>query len=484
MPAVGRAVSEVLLRHFSPRFDVLERTRLRNVLDELQLRGDELGHGASGREIAQLAKVRYLVVGSVTPLAGVTVQACLIEASTGLIVQTVRVSAPNIEALMPMLKHLARVLQMSDEEKVAFETKLQADAVAIQPIDASSLDVIPPLSPAVDFIRMDRIVTYTSRSPLLGELVIRDFDTLPPVVVGAPAGVQAYEGNTVRADSRRNRLLRLSLDLGDNLFRRKRFQEAQRHYSLALSLAGPRREISSRLDACRNALPPPLPPVVGSLPPRPRLAVFGFVFGATSDVLPENLGAWTADCFASHCGDYEAIDRGELAWYMGRLGFTVREVLSDPVSRRYLAQALERGYFVFVGIQQTGSFDVHAHLIDVESGTRTGTAMIHVQDRFELKLRMNELVRQIGVKPAEREVLIKQGRAIERSLIEARVCLQKEPGRAAELLRALKLSVGNIALQSLLADAEARQRLVCVRRRSSGRGCRASRLPSGGAETP
>ena len=53
-------------------------------------------HGAAGgREAARFAKARYLVVGSVTPLAGVTVQARLVEAGTGLIVQTARLSVPD-----------------------------------------------------------------------------------------------------------------------------------------------------------------------------------------------------------------------------------------------------------------------------------------------------------------------------------------------------------------------------------------------------
>ena len=40
-----------------------------------------------------------------------------------------------------------------------------------------------------------------------------------------------------------------------------------------------------------------------------------------------------ADQLASYLGgSYEIIDRGEVCWYMGKLGMTMREVLNDPVA--------------------------------------------------------------------------------------------------------------------------------------------------------
>ena len=66
-------------------------------------------------------------------------------------------------------------------------------------------------------------------------------------------------------DPRRHRLLRLTIDLGDNLYRRGLYVEAHRHYSIALSLVGPRREIVVRVDNCRRYLPPP--PAYASSPP-------------------------------------------------------------------------------------------------------------------------------------------------------------------------------------------------------------------------
>jgi hypothetical protein len=90
-------------------------------------------------------------------------------------------------------------------------------------------------------------------------------------------------------------------------------------------------------------------------------------------------------------GSYEIIDRGEVCWYMGRLGLTMREVLNDPVARRCLAQSLNARYFVFGTLRETASFDVDTHLFDTETNQRTATANMHVKDHNELKLRLGEL---------------------------------------------------------------------------------------------
>jgi tetratricopeptide (TPR) repeat protein len=203
------------------------------------------------------------------------------------------------------------------------------------------------------------------------------------------------------------------------------------------------------------------PPVVVVAPARPRLAVFGFLLGCEPGLVPPAIGEWAADQLASYFGaGYEVIDRGEVCWYMGRLGITMREVLNDPAARRCLAQALNARFFVFGAIEQTHSFNVTTHLMDAETGARTGTGMIHVQDHAELKLRMHELARQTGAPPAEQAKLAKAGPETEKALNEARR-LQKagDHARAAEVARAaLKADPGNVALQALQQEAEAKAR--------------------------
>src|SRR5262249_10565035 len=84
-PGIGRAVAEELLPAFKCRFDLVERGQVARVLDELKLGAPDLIDQAQGRlEVGRVAGVRYLVVGSLTPLAGVTAQARLGEGRSGL----------------------------------------------------------------------------------------------------------------------------------------------------------------------------------------------------------------------------------------------------------------------------------------------------------------------------------------------------------------------------------------------------------------
>jgi tetratricopeptide (TPR) repeat protein len=450
----GRTVAEELLPHFKPRFAPVERAQLGKVLDELNLQAGDLAEGAGRRELGRLARVRYLVVGSITPIAGVTVQARLIEVSTGLVVQTARASAPNLDALLRLLPQVALLLQMTDEQKLAYEARLAQVVHPVAVVDDTPVTIIaPPPPPPAEEAPPPPIVTYTARPPVLGNVVIQDFAVFqaPP----PPAAVVVIQGK------RRHRLLRLCLELGDNLFRRGHCREAERHFSLALTLAGPRREISLRLDTCRRLVPPP-PPVVVVAAPRPRLAVLGFYCGGDPGLVPAALGDWAADSVAPYLGgNYELIDRGEVCWYMGRLGLTMRDLLRDAEARLCLARALHARFFVFGTVQPTASFNVDTHLVDAETGARTGTASIHVKDQQELKLRAGELAQQMGVQPAEQKKLAQQAAATEKALNDTRALLAKEPSKAAEAARAgLKAAPGNVALQALLTQAQQKERLA------------------------
>ena len=110
---------------------------------------------------------------------------------------------------------------------------------------------------------------------------------------------------------------------------------------------------------------------------------------------PSAIGRRTAS--ASYLGgSFEIVERGEVCWYMGRLGVTMRDVLNDAARAARLAQALNVRFFVFGAIEQTHSLNVTTQLIDATTGARTGTGSIHVQDQNELKLRMQELANQIA----------------------------------------------------------------------------------------
>src|SRR5262249_5496866 len=84
IPAAGRTVADELLPQFKCRFDLVERGQLCKVVEELKLESCRLGEDEQGRrEVGRLAKVRYLVVGSITPLAGIAVNARLVDVRSG-----------------------------------------------------------------------------------------------------------------------------------------------------------------------------------------------------------------------------------------------------------------------------------------------------------------------------------------------------------------------------------------------------------------
>jgi tetratricopeptide (TPR) repeat protein len=478
IPSAGRTLAENLLPAFKPRFDLVEREQLGKVLTELQLGGSDVAASDEARQqVGRLARVRYLVVGSVTPLCGLTVNARLVEVQTGLVVQTAKLIAADPDDLMRKLPKLALLLQMNDEQKIAFEAE-QAAAAQVSPAVIAPIPPPPAVpDPGVVVVGPPPIVVFTPAPAPPGGLVIADFERLPPPErEGFSLDLFIGKENPVKS-----RLLSVSIELGDNLFRRGRYREAQHHFELAFSLSKGHEEISVRLDRCRQLAPPPPPPptVVVVVPPpvvvRPRVAVFNFLVDAPPGRVPAGCDNWAADqlaaCFAAQ---YEVIDRGEVCWWMGRLGISMRDVLYDPMARAALAQPLNARFFVFGGMTHTASFDVTTHLIDAQSGVRTGGGAIHVQDAAELKLRMQELVDQTSGTPARAKQLAQDGRDCEKAVNDARQLLQA--GKYTEASAAAKAGLQkypkSVALQSLLAQADqqaAKARLEEARRQDAAR---------------
>src|SRR5262249_8645075 len=192
-------------------------------------------------------------------------------------------------------------------------------------------------------------------------------------------------------------------------------------------------------------------------PARPRMVVFNFLVSSDPGLVPPAFGDVAADHFASCFGaTYEIVDRGEVCWYMGRLGITMRDVLTNAGARIALAQALNVRFFAYGVIQQTASFNVSTHLIDAETGARQGGGDIHVQDHQELKLRMNELVKQTVAKPDEQAKLQQAGKENEKLLNDARKMY--EAGKYADAATAsregLKHMPNSAAFQQLLQQSE------------------------------
>lgn len=389
LPNAGRVVADELVPVMRGKFDVVERQQLAALVGEMRMRPDEILSSDRGRgELAQLGSVRFLVVGSLTPLpAGITVNARLVEVGSGLVVQTGKVVARHPAEIARLVPQLGLMLQMSDQERWAYENSLSA--ASPPPIVTTAIQPRPAVPPPP-------MVTFAPRLPDAGGIVVDDFDRLPPST-GTTIAFTIAKDHKAKA-----RLTQLAVSLGDSLFAAGKVREAQAQFQLALSLAPGQSAIQKRLDECGRH--DPLPP-----PRRPRLVVLDFV---TAGVSP-GLGAWAAETLSPYfTPNYDVVDSGTVYWYMGRLGLSLRDVVLDPSARAYLGRALNVRYFVAGRIQpKSGGLRVEAYEFDAPTGDRLDVAALVARTPAELKLRLPELAQWMMTDPQVR--LARQRRAAE-----------------------------------------------------------------------
>ena len=338
-------------------------------------------------------------MGSVAHEEGFVIRARLIDLQTGLVLQTAKMAAAAESDLIAVLPQLAVLLQMSDDQRLAYERQIAHQATAV-PIVAELTDVPPP--PDNPSAAGPPVVFSTSRPPDLGGVVIEDFRQLPQNPSPGQAAVETQLALSIDHKVR-GRALNVAVNLGDEFFRRGRYQEAQAQFQVALNLAPGQHEVRVRLDQCK---PHVLSPAFGQpeAAVHPRVAVLDFVTAGEPALVPPGLGAWAAEAISPYLStSYSVADRGEVYWYMGSLGVTLRDAVVDPVARFYLGRALNVRFVVLGTVQATANgFQVAAHLLDTETGTEVNTATAVAKDRGELKCRVGEIAQWLLLDPAER----------------------------------------------------------------------------------
>lgn len=458
IPEAGRALADEVLPALKGRFELVERGQLAKVAGELKLEASDLFEDEScRRQVGQLARVRYLVLGSVTRVSSVVANARLVDVRTGLVVQTAKVVARSPEDLLAQMPQLGHLLLMTDEEQLAFEQQQQVQPT---PADLGPVAVQPlPPPPEAPLAPPPPVVVHNPRPPVVGAIRVEDFDRLPPVPLAPPSVAAVHPPAPVR-----DKFLQVAVQLGDNLFLRGDYQAAYRHFDLALSLSPGHQDLRLRLDSCRPHLPPPPPVVVVQPPPppRPRLAVLNFVVAADAGPVSAPLGAWTAEHLAPYlCPPYQVVDRGEVFWWMGRLGMSLADLLNDPTARRWLGRALDVRFFLLGTIRPgPGGMVVTTHLVDAECGCQQGCGRIQVCGVPELKLRLGELARLTLLSPADRARYEQELIAWQAILQEAHQhCEGKRFALAIQVCnRGLQLRPDNVEIRVLLQQADAGQR--------------------------
>jgi tetratricopeptide (TPR) repeat protein len=171
-----------------------------------------------------------------------------------------------------------------------------------------------------------------------------------------------------------------------------------------------------RSDRCHHFLPPAAP-AAGAR--RPRLAVLDFLVGADAKQVPPSLSWRTADNIGPYFSSaYDVVERGEVFWYMNRLGLTTADLFKDASARRWLARALHVRGFLFGGVRHKDGLEATAHLVDADYGHEVGRGRVNVRDADELKLRLGELARLVLMDPAERERYLKEAESYRSLLVE------------------------------------------------------------------
>jgi tetratricopeptide (TPR) repeat protein len=258
------------------------------------------------------------------------------------------------------------------------------------------------------------------------------------------------------------------VQLGDQLFGRGQYQEAFAQFQIAASVNPGEPLIQARLDQCRPRLPAPAPPVQS----QPGLAVLDFITIGDPRIVPTGLGGRVAarlgPYFTPH---FRVVDRGALAWYMGRLGLTIRDVVTDPVGRAYLGMATDARYFIVGTVRPTpAGVEVVAHLLDATTGGRVDKAAFIARDVAELQYRIPEIARWMMTDPNVRIAELQQADAYQQLLLQAEMLTSRgDYLRAMDTYReCLSLRPDDVRARALIVHAERQARLADIdnRRRS------------------
>jgi hypothetical protein len=465
IPEAGTFVADELLPSFRSKYDVVERGQIARVAEELKLAPAALADDEPGRrELGQVAKARYLVVGDITPVAGITVQARLIEVASGLVVQTAEITAANADELKQKLPQLARVVMMSDDEKQKLQEEQAKEAAPVEMLKPAENGAIPPppQPPAPQDPIPNPIMFGNPMSPPVGNLQANQFQQLPvqPAVLALPAFPADRDALL------RQRVFWAALQLGDNLFVRGRFRQALWNYQICLNLFPDELAVRQRVEQCMLLLP-----IDPFLAVRPRIAIFDFQTFGNPLVVPPWLGPWTAHNIAPYFSPpFEVVWQPELYWWMWQLGISYRDVLFDPVARWYLAQVLNVRYFLFGTLVETASFNATTYLVDAQYGFLANSARIHVRTPAELRLRLGELAMLTKLSSAERLKYERDNAVWDLLMADIHQRRDRRDFVACRnlCLKALRLRPGNIEVLALLQWLEREDRRDLVRTERDG----------------
>ena len=123
----GSAVAVKLEQALGQKYRLVTRNQVRKALKELRFQSSDLADKSKAQKFGKLVGAEYLISGSVIQLGREITVACQIfSIETGAIRQTAEVSASDVNDFNYMIRDAAKILAMSNAEKVKYVEKLNS----------------------------------------------------------------------------------------------------------------------------------------------------------------------------------------------------------------------------------------------------------------------------------------------------------------------------------------------------------------------
>jgi tetratricopeptide (TPR) repeat protein len=384
------------------RFQVVSAAKFREQLRQLGWDTGQLYDESQQRRLAAaLPAVRYVLFSRITPWAGITLHLRVVDCQTGLTVLTAQESANDWEDLRRRLPEMVRdmlsreefrSLTFSESAKSPIEKLTEQEASATfefpqallrRPFADSNIVATRPLPPRWNADAIERLQQFLDSSPTIWtDIPNREWSDLPQ---------ERYRELRCRAAA-------VAGELGDDFLRRGYVARAKSQYEFARRHRPEAIPIRERAILSLWLAPEPAP---GH---QPRVVVFDFAPMGSSTSVPTYWSGHIADHFATYLApEWEAVDRGEWIWWMGRLGLSFADLLSDPAARIVLARSLNARYFLFGSMARRSSWDIRAYLVEPETGSLVSASRVSAKDGTELKTRLPDLCRKLKYTPQERK---------------------------------------------------------------------------------
>jgi formylglycine-generating enzyme required for sulfatase activity/serine/threonine protein kinase len=123
----GSAVAVKLEQALGQKYRLVTRNQVKKALRELRFQSSDLADKSKAKQFGKLVGAEYLISGSVIQLGREITVACQIfNIETGAIRQTAEVSASNVNDFNYMIRDAAKILGMSNVEKIKYVEKLNS----------------------------------------------------------------------------------------------------------------------------------------------------------------------------------------------------------------------------------------------------------------------------------------------------------------------------------------------------------------------